>query len=66
MIQYYVLNSSPLARDVFEFIRKRELTCEVHLNRTRFWIDPHSEALTEFALRFKDSCPPVQDDVESP
>ena len=61
MIQYYVLNSSPLARDVFEFIRKRELTCEVHLNRTRFWIDPHSEALTEFALRFAVHCPRVDE-----
>jgi hypothetical protein len=66
MYQYYVLSSSPLLKDVFEFIRKRELRCEVHMNRTRFWIDPHSEALTEFALRFKDHCPLVQDQTESP
>ena len=65
-MQYYVLSSSPLLKDVFEFIRKRELRCEVHMNRTRFWIDPHSEALTEFALRFKDHCPLVQDQTESP
>jgi hypothetical protein len=62
MIQYYVLNSSPQLRSVFDFIKSRGLRCEIHANRTRFWIDPHSEALTEFALRFKDHCPPVVDE----
>ena len=59
-MEYYVLSSSPHLETVFEFIRKHQLKCEVHLNRTRFWIDPHSEALTEFALRFAHHCPPVE------
>ena len=62
MIQYYVLNSSPQLRSVFDFIKSRGLDCEVHANRTRFWIDPHSAAFSEFALRFKDHCPPVVDE----
>jgi hypothetical protein len=41
MRQYYVLNSSPILLQVFDFIRLHELDHEVHLNRTRFWI-PHS------------------------
>jgi len=60
MNQYYVLSSSPHLKQVFDFIRSHNLKCEVHLNRTRFWIDPHSEALTEFALRFAVHCPPVE------
>ena len=59
-MEYYVLSSSPHLETVFEFIRKHQLKCEVHLNRTRFWIDPHSEALTEFALRFAHHCPRVE------
>jgi hypothetical protein len=59
-MEYYVLSSSPHLETVFEFIRKHQLKCEVHLNRTRFWIDPHSEALTEFALRFAVHCPRVE------
>jgi hypothetical protein len=60
VMEYYVLSSSPHLETVFEFIRKHQLKCEVHLNRTRFWIDPHSEALTEFALRFAVYCPRVE------
>ena len=59
-MEYYVLSSSPHLKSVFDFIRSHNLKCEVHLNRTRFWIDPHSEALTEFALRFAVHCPPVE------
>jgi len=59
-MEYYVLSSSPHLKSVFDFIRNNNLKCEVHLNRTRFWIDPHSEALTEFALRFAVHCPRVE------
>lgn len=59
MRQYYVLNSSPQLNTVFEFIQLNALAHEVHLNRTRFWLDTHSPAYTEFALRLVDHCPPV-------
>ena len=59
MRQYYILTLDPRAHEVFEFIRHHKLTCEVHLNRTRFWLAEDSSVLTEFLLRFADSCPLV-------
>jgi len=56
MLEYYVLNQDPQASNVWAFIRLYSLHCEVHLNRTRFTLDPHSPAYTEFVLRFADHC----------
>jgi hypothetical protein len=63
MRQYYVLNLDPRANQVFEFIREHKLTCEVHLNRTRFWV-PEGTVLTEFILRYNDTCPRVDDELD--
>ena len=62
MKEYYVLSASPYLGAVFEFIQQHDLVCEVHLNRTRFWIDTHSQTFTEFALLFGDHCAPVVSD----
>jgi hypothetical protein len=51
MRQYYVLTTSPRLESIFEFIQHHNLTLEVHLNRTRFWV-PEGTVLTEFLLRF--------------
>jgi hypothetical protein len=59
MRQYYILTLDPRAAEVFNFIRDHNLTLEVHLNRTRFWIPEDSSVLTEFVLRFSDCCPYV-------
>lgn len=59
MRQYYILNMDPRAIEVFEFIKAHKLTVEVHLNRTRFWIEEDTSVLTEFLLRFAESCPYV-------
>ena len=59
MRQYYILNSHPQLKTVFEFIQQHDLEHQVHLNRTRFWIATHTPAYTEFVLRFSDHCPPV-------
>jgi hypothetical protein len=59
MLHYYVLNSNPHLLALLEFVRKHELKHEVHLNRTRFWIDSRSIAYTEFVLRFADHCAQV-------
>ena len=59
MRQYYILNMDPRAIEVFEFIKAHKLTMEVHLNRTRFWIEEDTSGLTEFLLRFAESCPYV-------
>lgn len=63
MRQYYVLNQDPRANQVFEFIREHKLACEVHLNRTRFWV-PEGTVLTEFILRYNDTCPRVDDELD--
>ena len=59
MRQYYVLNSSPQLKTVFEFIQRHTLEHQVHLHRTRFWVPTDSPAYTEFALRLADHCPSV-------
>ena len=59
MRQYYVLNSNPILKTVFEFIQQHDLEHEVHLNRTRFWIATDTPAYTEFVLRLADHCPSV-------
>jgi hypothetical protein len=59
MRQYYVLNSHPQLKAVFEFIQCHALDHEVHLNRTRFWVPTDSTAYTEFVLRLADHCPSV-------
>ena len=63
MRQYYVLTSSPQLESVFEFIRHHNLRFEVHANRTRFWV-PAGSVLTEFVLRFNESCPYVDESVD--
>jgi hypothetical protein len=51
MRQYYVLTQDPTIGDVLDFIAHYSLRCEIHLNRTRFWI-PEGSVLTECLLRF--------------
>ena len=64
MRQYYILTLDPRAGEVINFIREHSLALEVHLNRTRFWIDEDSSVLTEFLLRFADCCPHVDESVD--
>ena len=59
MRQYYILNSHPKLKTVFEFIQQHDLEHQVHLNRTRFWVPLHDEIYTLFVLRFSDHCPLV-------
>ena len=63
MRHYYVLNLDPRAAEVFEFIKAHKLTCEVHLNRTRFWV-PDGSVLTEFLLRFSECVCLVDESVD--
>ena len=60
MRHYYILNLDPHCGEVFEFIRDHNLTVEVHLNRTRFWV-PEGSTLTEFLLRFGHVCHQVDE-----
>lgn len=63
MRHYYILNLDPRAVELFEFIRAHSLTVEVHLNRTRFLV-PEGSVLTEFLLRFSDSCQQIDDSLD--
>ena len=63
MRQYYILTLDPRAGQVFDFIRDHKLQVDIHLNRTRFWV-PEGSILTEFLLRFADSCPYVDDSAD--
>ena len=64
MRHYYILNLDPRATEVFEFIRHYSLRCEVHLNRTRFWIEEDTSVLTEFLLRFGECVHQVDDSLD--
>ena len=63
MRHYYILNLDPRCSEVFEFIREHKLTCEVHLNRTRFWV-PEGSQLTEFLLRYSECVSMVDDTLD--
>jgi len=56
MQQYYVLTRSQYYVPILQWIIDRELGYELHLNRTRFWIDPDSPVGLEFGLRWLDHC----------
>ncbi len=58
MIEFYILTLNPRLPEVFHYIEQRQFHYEVHLNRTRFWV-PDGLELTEFLLRFSESCPRV-------
>lgn len=63
MLEYYVLNHDPRMSLVLEFIHSHNLTHELHLNRTRFWVPP-GPIRTEFMLRHADHCAPVLSDPQ--
>ena len=58
--QFYILTRNTEFIRVGHWIAHNRLRYEVHLNRTRFWV-PEGPLLTEFLLRWRDTCPPVED-----
>ena len=62
--EFYVLTLNPQVGEIFRYIQQRGFEYEVHLNRTRFWIPKDSSVLTEFVLRFADSCPRVDPNLD--
>jgi len=51
-IQYAVPTDCPQLKDILEFISRHRLEHEIHLARTRFWIERRSAIHTEFVLRY--------------
>jgi len=64
MNQYYILTSDPLYTHVVNWIRNHALECSIHLNRVRFWVPVDSPLYTDFILRFRDHCPPVDSSLD--
>lgn len=60
MSQYYVLTLDPKFLQVAQWIRNNKVRCEVHLNRTRFWIDD-LELEMMFLLQWADVCPKIEE-----
>ena len=50
--QYYILTQSIKFPEVAAWLSRRNIPCEVHLNRTRFWLSPGSLLHTEMNLRW--------------
>ena len=61
--QYAIYTRDPKFAEVLQWVRKNELKCEPHLNRTRFWV-PEGVMMTEFLLRYMDACPRVNETEE--
>lgn len=57
--EYYILSSHPDFAPVLDWLAQRRISCQIHLNRTRFWIPVDTSLATEFALRWAHSCPRV-------
>lgn len=58
--QYAVYTLDPTFLKVYTWLVENEIKMEPHLNRTRFWII-EGPLLTEFLLRWGQSCPPVEE-----
>lgn len=53
MKQYYVLTQEPRFKDILEWLDTHGEWYEVHLNRTRFTLEP-GRTRTEFLLRYSE------------
>lgn len=52
---YAIYTRSPHFDDVLGWIKTNKIPCELHLNRTRFWV-PDGVLFTEFSLKYSDVC----------
>lgn len=59
---YAILTLSKHFTEVTTWIRENKLTCEVHLNRTRFWVP--EELLSEFINAYGGYCDFVPDNQD--
>ena len=63
-MQYYILTSNILFKEVVYWLHDRNVKLEVHLNRTRFELDAESKLHTEFCLRYASVCSIVDDSLD--
>jgi len=64
LLEHYILTQDPCIESVFLFIKRHGLRSEIHLNRTRFWIESSLPIYSEFVLRYGHSCPLVDPSLD--
>ena len=64
MIEYYILTRNPEFEDVIHWLDQHSVALDIHLNRTRFKLDPYSKLHTEFCLRYSMVCAEVDSDSD--
>jgi hypothetical protein len=55
-VQYYILTQSCHFKEVLYWLQDHNVTLDIHLNRTRFSIEPGTRLFTEFQLRWSTVC----------
>ena len=63
-VQYYVLTANPEFKHVVYWLHDRNVTLDIHLNRTRFSIDTDTRLHTEFCLRWSHACDIVDETLD--
>jgi hypothetical protein len=61
MTQYCIYNRDDKFLEVAEWVSNKKIKCELHLNRTRFWV-PEGIIMTEFLLKYSEICPKVNEE----
>ena len=55
-VHYYVLTANPEFKSVVYWLHDRNVTLDIHLNRTRFELDSETRLHTEFCLLWSHAC----------
>lgn len=62
-MQYYILTQNPKFKEVVSWLDTHGQWFEIHLNRTRFTLEP-GVITTEFMLRYSEYISPVDTQVD--
>lgn len=63
-MQYYILTASPNFKAVVYWLQDHNVKLAIHLNRTRWTLDPDTRLHTEFCLRWLWACAEVDDELD--
>jgi hypothetical protein len=63
-VHYYIQTGNRDFRTVVSWLHDRGVPLEVHLNRTRWHLDPDTKLHTEFCLRYASVCSIVDNDLD--
>jgi len=63
-VHYYIQTGNRDFKEVVRWLHDRGVKLEVHLNRTRWHLDPADKLHTEFCLRYASVCSIVDSDLD--